>query len=111
MDKGLATFTGRPPSLSRRYVNCQLPLDLSPDELMAEGEVLSQAIARLDSDGWNTDGEVYSSTVIRAWTLLSLVRDEILELSLGPVTQSNTSGRQYGIIFCFIDLTDPSTEI
>ena len=59
MHKGLSTFTGRPPSLSRRCVNCQLPLDLSPIELIAEGEVLSQAIARLDSDGWNTHGAVY----------------------------------------------------
>lgn len=94
IDKQLATFTGRPPTLSRRYCNCQMPLDLTEDELMAEGEELAQIVAKLDADGWSTTGKVSRTTIDRAWALMSLIRDEILELSLGPSDQSPCSGRE-----------------
>lgn len=83
-DKQLATFMGRPPALSRRYTTCQMPLDLSDDETMAEGEELETMREKLDLNGWSTSGKIYPSTVCRAWMSMSLIRDEILELSLGP---------------------------
>ena len=83
-DKELATLMGRPPALSRRYTTCQIPLDLSDDELMAEGEELETTIKRLDLNGWSTSGKIYPNTVCRAWMSMNLIRDEILELSLGP---------------------------
>ena len=83
-DKQLATFTGRPPALSRRYSTCQIPLDLSDDEIMAEGEELEVVRGSLDPNGWSTSGKIYPSTGHRAWMFMSLIRDEILEISLGP---------------------------
>jgi hypothetical protein len=84
MDKGVATFTGRPPLFSRRYTTPQsLPLDVSDEALLAGGEILASAIASLDENGFNTDGKIYSPTILRARTLLALVRDEILEIALG----------------------------
>ena len=83
-DKQLATFTGRPPALSRRYTTCQIPLDLSDDEIMAEGEDLQTVRAKLDPNGWSTSGKIYPSSACRAWMFMSLIRDEILEISLGP---------------------------
>jgi hypothetical protein len=84
MDKGVATFTGRPPLFSRRYTTPQsLPLDVSDEALLAGGETLARAIASLDENGFNTDGKIYSPTILRARTLLALVRDEILEIALG----------------------------
>lgn len=83
-DKQLATFMGRPPALSRRYSTCRIPLDLSDAQMMTDGEELEGIKARLDPNGWSTSGEVYPNTVCRAWMMMSLIRDEILELSLGP---------------------------
>ncbi|KEF59095.1 uncharacterized protein A1O9_03939 [Exophiala aquamarina CBS 119918] len=58
-------------------------MDVSDEALFAGGEALAKAIASLDENGFNTDGEIYSATVLRARTLLALVRDEILEIALG----------------------------
>lgn len=88
-DKQLATFMGRPPALSRRYTTCQIPLDLSDDEIMAEGEELETIRSKLDPNGWSTSGKMYPSTVCRAWMFMSLIRDEILEISLGPPLGAN----------------------
>ncbi len=94
-DKQLATFMGRPPALSRRYTTCKLPLDLSDNETMAEGEELEAIRSKLDPNGWNTSGGIYPSTACRAWMLMSLVRDEILEISLGPPLGAyETQGRR-----------------
>ena len=82
-DKQLATFMGRPPALSRRYCTCKLPLDLSDHELMATGDELSAAVAKLDADGWNQSNKAYPATYLRAWMVMTQIRDEILELSLG----------------------------
>ena len=87
MDKQVATIMGRPPALSRRYTTCKMPLDLSCEQMMAEGEELESIKARLDPMGWNTDGLVMASTIFRAWHLVSLIRDEILELALGPPSE------------------------
>lgn len=75
---------GRPPALSRRYTTCQIPLDLGDDEIMAEGEELETIKSKLDPNGWSTSGKMYPSAVCRAWMFMSLIRDEILEISLGP---------------------------
>ena len=84
-DKQLATFTGRPPALSRRYSVCQLPLDLTDVELMADDETLKVIIdTKLDANGWRKDTTVTQSTTGRAWMVMAMIRDEILELSLGP---------------------------
>ena len=84
LDKQLSTFMGRPPALSRRYSTCKMPLDLTDEQMMAEGQELDKIKTRLDANGWNTDGIVSPNRIFRAWMCLSVIRDEILELALGP---------------------------
>lgn len=87
-EMGLATFMGRPPYLTRHYCAFLLPLDLDDDQLMMEGPELTEAIQRLDPQGWNTEGKTYCTTYIRAVMLLLRVREEILQISLGHSTGS-----------------------
>ena len=91
-DKQVATFTGRPPRLSRRYCNCHLPLDVNDAQLTLEGEELSRVIRDLDANGWNTEDELTHVTILRGYMVLSLIRDEVLELCLG--TESSPSRRE-----------------
>ena len=87
MDKGVATYTGRPPLFSRRYITPQsLPYDLSDEEVLAGGEVLAGAIASLEN-GFNTKGNVYPTTLLRARALLAIIRDQTLEIALGSTTE------------------------
>lgn len=81
-DKGLCTFLGRPPRLLSRYCMIQLPLDLSEKQLYSEGAELEAAIASLDESGWNRSGEIRRTTWARVWFINSLIREEILDMSL-----------------------------
>ncbi|RDW92202.1 hypothetical protein BP5796_01596 [Coleophoma crateriformis] len=87
VDKTLATFTGRPPGLSHRYMSCPMPLDLSDDILLAPREEIEKAISELDSNGWNTKGELYTATNLRANMVHALISSEILEIALGNSSQ------------------------
>ena len=87
-DKHMATLTGRPPALSRRYCTTECHLDLTDEELMAGGQELERILGALDVNGWRTDGKLTNQTVGRAWFMLSQLRDEILELSLGPAHEA-----------------------
>ena len=75
-------MSGRSPLLSRRYSTCQLPLDISEDELIAEESRLSEIRSELDLQGWNTSGEVYTSTWARGLLLMNIIREEVLEVTL-----------------------------
>lgn len=86
-DKTLSIFTGRPPGLSRRYNSCPLPLDLEDEILLAGKETLQEAASKLDENGWNREGNIYSSSRIRASMMYGEIIDEILEISLGTVNQ------------------------
>ncbi|TGO55360.1 hypothetical protein BCON_0093g00330 [Botryotinia convoluta] len=86
-DKTLSIFTGRPPGLSRRYNSCPLPLDLEDEILLAGKETLQKAASKLDENGWNKEGNIYSSSRIRASMMYGEIIDEILEISLGTVNQ------------------------
>ncbi|EHK21988.1 uncharacterized protein TRIVIDRAFT_134559, partial [Trichoderma virens Gv29-8] len=87
LDKSLATFVGRPPRLNRSYCNIELPLDLSDSAIVGSGELLELQISRLDGDGWNKDMTVHPASRQRAIVWLSSIREEVLELSLGTITQ------------------------
>ncbi|KAF3055355.1 hypothetical protein CFAM422_013166 [Trichoderma lentiforme] len=87
LDKSLATFVGRPPRLNKSYCTVQLPLDLSDSVIVGPTELLALQISRLDGDGWNKDMSVHPASRQRAIVWLSSIREEILELSLGTVTQ------------------------
>jgi hypothetical protein len=60
-----------------------MPLDLDHAAMMADRVTLDAAVARLDANGWNTDGRLYPSTLLRARSMLAHVRDGILEVALG----------------------------
>lgn len=82
-DKMGVTFTGRPPLISRRYCSTPLPLDIADEDLAADADTLMQAVDSLDPQGWNTKGEVYPATIMRARVLFAILRDELIELGLG----------------------------
>jgi hypothetical protein len=64
---------------------------------MEGGEALQQAIDALDENGWNTEGEIYSSTATRAHGTLSPLLNEVLELSLGD--PAGCTGEQIKSVF------------
>ncbi|KAH6897073.1 hypothetical protein B0T10DRAFT_526316 [Thelonectria olida] len=83
IDKVMVSFTGRPPLISRRYASTPLPLDLRDDDLIAGGDTLARAIDMLDEHGWNTDGRLHSSTLLRARGMIAYIREQLLEIALG----------------------------
>jgi hypothetical protein len=83
-DKALSTFFGRPPRIAMRYCSRLPPYDLTDEEIIATPDIRNKAIAKLDSAGWNTDGHLGRQTYARLKLLLNIVREDALELSLGP---------------------------
>ena len=86
IDKLLCTFVGRPPRISQRYCSIQIPLDLEFTELALEGAELEAALATIGANGWNTNtlNMNRKSLYARCFVLCALLREEVLELSLGP---------------------------
>lgn len=89
-DKVVATFLGRPPRLSHRYCKMEPPLDLSDRELFLDAPELELAISKLDTNGWNTSGNLSRTTWIRVWFQHCQVREDILEIALGSQDQDIT---------------------
>lgn len=83
----IATFLGRPPRLSHRYMDLDPPLDLTDSELFSEyPQELAVAISELDEQGYNRDGEIRHVSWIRSSISFTKRREDILELSLGNYT-------------------------
>ncbi len=91
LDKGESLFSGRPPILDSRYCYIPPPLDLCEDDVYNGQERLTAAVQRLDSNGWNTDNQLYAATCLRATSLLAPIREEILALSLNAHVQYTKS--------------------
>ncbi|TVY74340.1 Sorbicillinoid biosynthetic cluster transcription factor sor3 [Fusarium oxysporum f. sp. cubense] len=89
VDKFLATFVGRPPLLTRKFCSIKSPLDLEESALLSDKETFQRQSQRLDRYGWNTDGRIYSSSLLRVRMMIALVRDEILEVVLAQDTHSS----------------------
>ncbi|EED15590.1 conserved hypothetical protein [Talaromyces stipitatus ATCC 10500] len=87
-DKNIATLFGRPPRLPYQYCDFALPLDLSDDQLFLDEQCLEVVLNKLDSEGWNCQGQLYPATVIRMRHILSTLGEKMLELSLGSRTTS-----------------------
>ncbi|PWY80766.1 hypothetical protein BO94DRAFT_536986 [Aspergillus sclerotioniger CBS 115572] len=90
-DKVISTFTGRPPLLTRQYSTTQLPLEISDEDILSNR--LSDAVIKLDSNGWDRseERELYPTTVLRARTMLARNREallEVLETSQDSITES-----------------------
>lgn len=82
-DKTHSSLNGTPPLLPRRYCDIEPCLDLDPRAPYLPEVELIGAINSLDPNGWNTAGNLYDTTLLRAKVHLSAIREEILELSLG----------------------------
>lgn len=89
-DKVVATFLGRPPRLSYRYCKMEPPLDLADEHLFLEGPDLDAVLATLDSNGWNTSGNLNRNTWLRVWFQHCRVREDILEIALGSEEEDVT---------------------
>ncbi|KAF2474541.1 uncharacterized protein BDR25DRAFT_109618 [Lindgomyces ingoldianus] len=97
-DKTLATFFGRPPMMAWRYSDRKLPLDLDDDIIATDDtELLNNALSRLDSDGWNTEGKIWASSWIRLRFQLSMFRERVLELSLSGRTDGDVAQKLQSI--------------
>jgi hypothetical protein len=55
---------------------------------MGAPEMLLKARQNLDADGWSKDEAIIPVTVSRARLLLSMLREEALELKLGPAASN-----------------------
>lgn len=86
IDKVAATFCGRPPLFSRKYMLTPAPLDLSDEDLLGGTESLARATQALDDQGWNENGDLFGTTLMRARRLLMYVTDEVMEIALGNAT-------------------------
>lgn len=84
-----------PPALSARFCNLSIPLDIGEEELFLPQEQLAAVIAKLDPSGWNTSGVFHRASSRRAFHLLTGVREEILELSLGVDVMVSESRIEY----------------
>lgn len=81
-DKIMVSFTGRPPLLSRRYCSSRPPSDLSDSCLLSKTAMTEEFVA-LDDSGWNSKGEIYANSYMRARFLQSYLFDEVIEIALG----------------------------
>lgn len=83
LDKIFATVFNRPPRISSRYADCELPLDISDEELFATTpETLSEIKDNLTHDGWNTDKNYRIATSVRLRYILREFREEIVEYQI-----------------------------
>ncbi|RYP62340.1 hypothetical protein DL771_009779 [Monosporascus sp. 5C6A] len=120
------SFTGRPPLLCRRYTSTPLPLDIKDEDLFSDEATLAKTVDYVDDKGWNTRGQLYPSTFIRARALIASIGEEIFEVALGhnhrtpPVeTLLNLKTRQVKTLSefppCLIyrpgDLADPNLDV
>lgn len=82
-DKTLANFFGRPPMMNWRFSDRPLPLDVDENLLMCEDpETLDAELAKLDAEGWNTEGRIYSASWVRLRAKMTISRERFLEISL-----------------------------
>lgn len=92
LDKTIATFVGRPPLLSRRYISANEILDVPAEKLVSESSI-EELEKEVDRNGWNVGGKLLPSTQRRAIYRLNHFRDEILELSLSTIVTINFSAQ------------------
>ena len=82
-DKTLAIFFGRPPMMGWRYSDRKQLLDVCDRVVTSEDpQVINEALSKLDSAGWNTEGRIYSASIIRLRCQHAIFKERILEQSL-----------------------------
>ena len=88
IDKLLCTFVGRPPRISQRYCTIVPPMDVEYSELLLDDSNLENTISNIDENGWRKSEKARKSVYQRCIVLSSMLREEILELSLGPFQEN-----------------------
>ncbi|KAJ5936846.1 hypothetical protein N7466_003296 [Penicillium verhagenii] len=114
LDKVCAGFTSRhhistdsvcnrPVRLSRHFCAIELPLDIEDSVLMGPTEGLLRAVENLDADGWSKEKAIFPVSRQRAQLMLGVVREEALELKLGP--EASDLETKAGLILQKLELT------
>lgn len=85
----MATFFQRPPRIAKRYSDCELPLDLTDDQIFGSPTVLSEARSRLTADGWNPHGAYCSTTWYRLRCIASTLLEDQWEYKDRKLTQDD----------------------
>ncbi|KAI3129358.1 transcriptional regulator family: Fungal Specific TF [Penicillium roqueforti] len=83
IDISLATFLGRPPRMSKKFCCINLPLDIDEKCYSLSETALSRELEDIDHAGWNSQGHIRPSAVMRWSTITAMIREETLELLLG----------------------------
>lgn len=84
-DKLLATLMERPPRISKRYSDCQLPLHLTDTEMLTDDPAeIEKLLQTLTSDGWSLERKFCSSGWLRLRCNVAAVREEVLEYPFQP---------------------------
>jgi hypothetical protein len=97
-DKNVATLFGRPPRLPHRYCDASLPLDID-DVSINHQDCPEQLLRQVGPDGWNTTGAsggtFRQAALLRLRYMISVLREQVLELSLGRKTPSFAKELRY----------------
>lgn len=101
-DKSLATYLGRPPLIHRLHCDITLPLDLDDADLILTGEELDSALRSVDQEGWNqatnSNKRLRPATVIRLRYHTSILRERVLDISLGQRTENLKEDAWYVLV-------------
>jgi chromatin structure-remodeling complex subunit RSC3/30 len=84
VDKLVVTFVGRPSRICRRYCSIQVPLGIEIADLVLAKDALNAKFSQLDANGWYHDDIIRRSAYMRTFLITSRIREDILEISLGP---------------------------
>lgn len=82
IDKVVATFTGRPPLLSRRYCSTPLPLDISDEALLKGAESVRRTLKPFEGGVRAEFLQIHPTTLLRVRVQMAYIRDEVLEIAL-----------------------------
>jgi hypothetical protein len=73
-----------------RYSDRRLPLDLSDDVITSDDpEVYLDAVSRLNSEGWNTDGKIYPASHNRIRSQQAVFKERLMEQTLAGEKDSD----------------------
>lgn len=100
LDKVFAAVFNRPPRITARHADCNLPLDLSDNELFTSSDKIEQAKDNLTQDGWNTDEEYRTATWARIRYILAEFREETVEYQYRSIQPTDAIKLRYAV-FCY----------
>jgi hypothetical protein len=73
-----------------RYSDRRLLLDISDEDLCSDDpDLFNEAVSRLNSGGWNTDGNIYPASYVRLRCQHAVYKERLLEQSLAGEKDSD----------------------